>query len=299
VTAPDLHALSSSRPEILVSSNLVYSISANSDSDSDSGSDSGASTADGTDKCQVITDTVFLTGTAHSATETLPIDEVGDLALLNALIEENEELRSQEKYRIGSQPIQNYDKIQARKALKVIISEKQAKRVGLSGEADKVEEPIHAAGALWNGKPLVGNSKKKKFKKPPNASNVGGGVLGTSYHSGNGTASRSKAAISLTREEILEKRLSAFETTENRRREPCVFRGLLKWNKQNYTVSIDISKGVSGVKSMIKELTKVPLNRQKIMSKDMWTGFLSDEADLSLVNFHDDFVINLTGSAGI
>jgi hypothetical protein len=194
--------------------------------------------------------------------------------LLDMYVEENKELRSLQKFRVSSKAMPNYDKIQAQKALKDTISEKQGKRTGSSSKPDQSVKPMTASGSLWNGKPLVEASSKKKFKKPP-VKTFGGGVLGTETTSVTNLMQQRKSGVQITREEMISKRLTALEgsAVEASKVETRVFRGLLKWNKQNFNVSIDCAKDVLTFKTSVRELTKVSLSRQKLLSKLVKTFF--------------------------
>lgn len=74
----------------------------------------------------------------------------------------------------------------------------------------------------------------------------------------------------------------------------------LKWNKAVFDkVELDTNSNVGNFKEIIRELTQVPLDRQKLMAKGCWTGFLKDDADFAKMNIKDNQVITLMGTADV
>jgi len=60
----------------------------------------------------------------------------------------------------------------------------------------------------------------------------------------------------------------------------------VKWGKESIEIQLDLSAGVSGLKSELQSRTGVPMERMKIMpkSKGLWKGVLKDTLDLSTLN---------------
>ena len=49
---------------------------------------------------------------------------------------------------------------------------------------------------------------------------------------------------------------------------------IVKWNKQQFDVDLDLAGGVLQFKTQLFSLTGVPVDRQKLMAKGAWVGTL-------------------------
>ncbi len=49
---------------------------------------------------------------------------------------------------------------------------------------------------------------------------------------------------------------------------------IVKWNKQQFDVELDLAGGVLQFKTQLFSLTGVPVDRQKLMAKGAWVGTL-------------------------
>jgi hypothetical protein len=108
----------------------------------------------------------FLSNFAARVKSSPPIPDLNEDELLKKLAQERTELEEEQKYRIKSSPLENYEKVKARNSLHGILSSKQAMRSGVS-HVKKVEVPAKDPSALWNGNPLVRGKSEKTFRKPP------------------------------------------------------------------------------------------------------------------------------------
>mmetsp|Transcript_35160 Transcript_35160/g.69305 ORF Transcript_35160/g.69305 Transcript_35160/m.69305 type:complete len:543 (-) Transcript_35160:35-1663(-) len=61
----------------------------------------------------------------------------------------------------------------------------------------------------------------------------------------------------------------------------------VKWNKESYDLTFTPSEGVAKLKEKLQQLTGVPPERAKLMSKTkgLWKGILKDDFDLSSINY--------------
>jgi len=75
----------------------------------------------------------------------------------------------------------------------------------------------------------------------------------------------------------------------------------IKWNKENYdNVEFDASMGVDGLKAIIYSLTHVPIERQKLMAKGVWTGTLKDDFDFTnCIGLKDGIIVLVMGTAEV
>lgn len=71
----------------------------------------------------------------------------------------------------------------------------------------------------------------------------------------------------------------------------------LKWGKENYDVKLDTQKSALEFKNSIKELTGVPIDRQKLIAKGAWSATLKDDAVLSTMAIKDGHNVMLMGTA--
>jgi ubiquitin carboxyl-terminal hydrolase 14 len=74
----------------------------------------------------------------------------------------------------------------------------------------------------------------------------------------------------------------------------------LKWNKITYDdVQINVEDGALAFKKKVYELTRVPIDRQKLMAKGAWVGILKDDTDLTKVKLTEASQVLLMGSAEV
>mmetsp|Transcript_6317 Transcript_6317/g.5652 ORF Transcript_6317/g.5652 Transcript_6317/m.5652 type:complete len:517 (-) Transcript_6317:495-2045(-) len=74
----------------------------------------------------------------------------------------------------------------------------------------------------------------------------------------------------------------------------------VKWNKILFdNVELDLSQNVIKFKELILNLSGVPIDRQKIMGKGLWTGILKDDFNLSKLNIKEGTTLTLMGTADV
>lgn len=62
---------------------------------------------------------------------------------------------------------------------------------------------------------------------------------------------------------------------------------IISWGKNKHTIQIVPTHGVMGLKIQLMELTKVPINRMKLLpkTKGLWKGILQDSEDLTAISY--------------
>ena len=73
----------------------------------------------------------------------------------------------------------------------------------------------------------------------------------------------------------------------------------VKWNKLSYDVLLEPSAGALPFKQKVQDLTGVPVDRQKLMGKGLWSATLKDDADFSKMKINAGQQILLMGTAEI
>jgi ubiquitin carboxyl-terminal hydrolase 14 len=79
----------------------------------------------------------------------------------------------------------------------------------------------------------------------------------------------------------------------------ALFKTTLKWNKQKLDLPIDPAAPVSVLKENIRNLTGVPVDRQKLSCPKAWKGNLADGTDMSTCKLKDGLLIMLIGTADV
>ena len=117
------------------------------------------------------------------------------------------------------------------------------------------------------------------------------------------------SARNFDREEIAARRLASLgggmkkDDVSVRKDNGCeVIHLKLKWNKSEFDLTINPQQDqVVSLKNKIKDLTGVPIHRQKLLAKGLWSGVLKEDANFQTMPFTSDHVWPLTmmGSADV
>ena len=86
---------------------------------------------------------------------------------------------------------------------------------------------------------------------------------------------------------------------DNKERSQSMVQVVIKWNKLTYNTELDVSQSVPAFKATLQDLTGVPADRQKLMTKGAWVGTLKDDADFSKMQIKDGHQVMLMGTADV